>query len=86
MLASALFAAAIVLALAALRFDDVRQRRRIAALEARCGALEARCETAEIQHERAWARIDRLQGMVTDRGWRDSMLLTKFDWRKPDPF
>jgi hypothetical protein len=79
MLASALFAAAVVLALAALRFDDVRQRRRIA-------ALEARCEAAEVQRERAWARIDRLQAMVTDRGWRDSMMLTKFDWRRPSKF
>jgi hypothetical protein len=76
MLASALFAVAVVVAIAALRFDDVRQRRRIT-------TLETRLESLEVKHERAWARIDRLQAMVTDRGWRDSMLLTRFDWRDP---
>lgn len=30
------------------------------------------------------ARVDKLQNIVADRGWRDSMLLTRFDWRKPE--
>ncbi len=79
MLAGILFAVATVLSVAALRHDDVRQRRRIMALESRCDELELR-------HERAWVRIDRLQNIVTDRGWRDSALLTQYDWRKPEPF
>lgn len=28
-------------------------------------------------------RQDRLTNMVQERGWRDSLLLTKFDWRPP---
>jgi len=33
---------------------------------------------------RCGIRIDKLQRMVIDRGWRDSALLTRFDWRKPE--
>ncbi len=29
------------------------------------------------------ARLDRLQAKVDDVGWRDSRLLTQFDWRHP---
>jgi len=29
------------------------------------------------------ARLDRLQAKVDDVGWRDSRLLTQFDWRQP---
>lgn len=28
-------------------------------------------------------RTDRLQAKVDDVGWRDSRLLTQFDWRQP---
>jgi hypothetical protein len=79
MLAGILFAVAVTMALAALRYDDVCQRRRIT-------ALEAEQQELALKHDRAWARIDRLQNMVQDRGWRDSALLTQYDWRKPGPF
>jgi len=72
MLASALFAAAVIAAIAALRYDDVRQRRRISALEDGLRKL--------------WARQDRLTNMVKNEGWRDSRLLTTFDWRRPTKF
>jgi hypothetical protein len=79
MLAGILFAVAVTMALAALRYDDVCQKRRLAALETQCDELA-------LKHDRAWARIDRLQNMVQDRGWRDSALLTQYDWRRPRPF
>lgn len=31
------------------------------------------------------ARLDKLQAKVDDVGWRDSRLLTQFDWRQPSP-
>jgi hypothetical protein len=79
MLAGILVAVALILAIAALRYDDVCQRRRIRTLESRCDELE-------LKHERAWVRIDRLQNMVQERGWRDSMLLTQYDWKRPQKF
>lgn len=38
----------------------------------------------DLAQRRLQARQDRLQRMVQERGWRDSGLLTQFDWRKPE--
>ena len=47
-------------------------------------ALEARLLALEDQQRSLGVRQDRLQKLVTDRGWRDSHLLTHFDWRRPE--
>lgn len=38
----------------------------------------------DLAQRRLQVRQDRLQRMVQERGWRDSGLLTQFDWRKPE--
>lgn len=83
MLATALFAAAGVAAVVALKCDQLRIRR---LLEAQVVALQTRLDAAELQAARVWARQDRLQNMASNEGWRDSRLMTTFDWRKPTKF
>jgi hypothetical protein len=83
MLAIALFVATGALACVALKYDQVRLKRR---LTADIDALRKRVEAVELQGHKVWARQDRLQAAVTDRGWRDSMMLTSFDWRRPEKF
>lgn len=61
--------------------------RRMRALESSIGSLRidvrTSAEALEDNQRKLDARQDRLQKMVTDRGWQDSMLLTRFDWRDP---
>ena len=53
---------------------------------ARVTACEAFDEDCSDRLRKLDARQDRLTNMVQERGWRDSMLLTRFDWRKPPKF
>lgn len=85
----------IVAALLVLWFNDSsRKQQRIIVLEKTVFELQqtmVRCQLAASgvreMHEtnrRLWMRMDRLQSVVQERGWRDSALLTSFDWRKPE--
>jgi hypothetical protein len=73
-----------VLSIGALAYAS---HRRMRALESSIGALRSDVRTSaealEDNQRKLDARQDRLQKMVTDRGWQDSMLLTRFDWRDP---
>ncbi len=73
--AAALFLAAMGLAAYGLR-RAVRQDRFVRTLSDKVMALE-------VKQAQLRARQDRLQNMVVDRGWRDSMMLTTIDWRNP---
>ena len=70
--------------------EHLRQTRRINAMQLRLDELsfvlrESQLSLAGLadQQRRLWMRQDRLQNIVQERGWRDSHLLTKFDWRSP---
>lgn len=66
---ASLFAAALTLLL-----EVAEQRRWLAELDLAQRRLQARQD-----------RLQRMvQRMVQERGWRDSGLLTQFDWRKPE--
>lgn len=69
-----------------LLIDAVQQRRSARGLQQSVNALTLAANTTHENHRKLEARFDRLQRMVQDRGWRDSMMLTRFDWRKPDKF
>jgi hypothetical protein len=87
MLAETLVLAALGISVLGLLYDAVVQRRLIRDMQShvteteRKGAAVSEDVTDRLRKQDA--RIDRLQRMVTDQGWRDSMLLTRFDWRKP---
>lgn len=79
----------LALSVVGLLWDAVVQRRHIRSLSAHLrlqGERLALCEVAGDdageQLRKQDARIDRLTRMVTDRGWRDSLDLTRFDWEK----
>lgn len=80
LLAAVLAFAAMLLAIGALVRDQVKLRRQVRGLAASI-AIEA--QDRAIADHKLTARQDRLQSMVTDRGWRDSMLLTSINWKKP---
>lgn len=70
--------------------EHLRQTRRINAMQERLDELSFVMRETQLylagladQQRRLWLRMDRLQKLVEDRGWRDSHLLTVFDWRKP---
>ena len=56
------------------------------------GLLRQRNETAALRRDlddrarKLEARQDRLQRMVTDRGWKDSFDLTRINWERPGQF
>lgn len=75
LVAAALFLAAMGLAAYGL-MRAVRQDRFVQTLSDKVMALE-------VKQAQLRARQDRLQNMVVDRGWRDSMMLTTIDWTKP---
>lgn len=76
--AAALFVAAMGLAAYGLR-NATRHDRLVRTLSDKVMALE-------VKQAQLRARQDRLQNMVVDRGWRDSMMLTTIDWTKPKKF
>jgi hypothetical protein len=86
MLAAALTAAALALAIVALLIDGLRRDRDIRRLRALTEEQRMQLDELTSQQFKLHARQDRLTNMVVDRGWRDSMLLTRFDWRKPPRF
>jgi hypothetical protein len=90
MLAQLLILVAVLAALVGLLCDAVSQRRLIRTIQShltaqddRVSACEAHVDTLSNNHRKLDARQDRLTSMVQERGWRDSMLLTRFDWRNP---
>jgi hypothetical protein len=83
MLAEALVLAALGIAIVGLLCDAVSQRRLIRSIQAHLAASDKRHEDTLDRDRKRDARIDRLQRIVTDQGWRDSMLLTRWDWRDP---
>lgn len=74
--------------------DSSLKTLRIKKLEAAIGELQWSLEQCRLvaagvtdlreTNRRLWLRMDRLQNMVQERGWRDSSLLTYFDWKKPE--
>lgn len=90
MLAEAVVLAALGISIVGLLCDAMSQRRLLRAIQAHVAAQDDRvsaCETAAEAHSEQQRRLelrqDRLTNMVQERGWRDSMLLTRFDWRDP---
>lgn len=91
MLVQFLVLAALLVAIVGLLCDAVSQRRLLRALQAhvadsdrqRVDGLHDARESLQDCELKLTARIDRLQRLVQDQGWRDSMMLTRFDWRKP---
>lgn len=78
--------AGLVLVLATLLWigwDATRQARRITDLEGADKALDGKVDDLDM---RLNARVDRLQGILTEEGWRDSKRLTTWNWRKPSKF
>ncbi len=86
MLAAILAGSAVVVALAALKYDHDCQAKRLTVVMAELRGIGARLETLENSNFKLWLRADRLQNMVQERGWRDSLMLTKFDWKLPEKF
>lgn len=86
MLAAALIVAALVLGIVALLIDGLRRDREIRSLRATTEEQRMLLDELKLQQHKMHLRQDRLTNIVTDRGWRDSMMLTQFNWRKPDPF
>lgn len=58
----------------------------VTAQDDRVSACETNIDALSNNQRKLDARQDRLTNMVQERGWRDSMLLTRFDWRKPPKF
>lgn len=86
MLPAALTAAALALAIIALLFDGLRRDKELRRLRAQTEQQRMQIDELTTQQFRLHARQDRLTNMVVDRGWRDSALLTRFNWKKPEPF
>lgn len=50
-----------------------------------CSYLKRKLHHVDDSLRRHAVRLDKLQAKVDDVGWRDSRLLTQFDWRQPSP-
>lgn len=73
-----------LLAIGTVTFVSHRRMRGLqASIEALRTDTRATVDELATNQSKLDARQDRLQKMVQDRGWKDSMLLTRFDWRKP---
>lgn len=73
-----------VLSIGALTFVSHRRMRGLqASIETLRTDTRATVDELASNQSKLDARQDRLQKMVQDRGWKDSMLLTRFDWRNP---
>jgi len=82
--------ASLGVAVIGLVWDAVSQRRTMRTVQRHLVSLARRDDAVADQfgaladeHRKLSLRQDRLTSIVTDRGWRDSMLLTRFDWRNP---
>lgn len=83
MLVQLVVLAALALAIVGLLCDAVSQRRLLRSLQAHVADSDQKHADAHERDRKQAARVDRLQRIVCDQGWRDSMMLTRFDWRKP---
>jgi hypothetical protein len=61
-------------------------RGQVVELDQACFVQELQIDALQVRSDALWARQDRLQAMVVDRGWGDSLDFTRFNWARPPKF